>query len=156
MSSRARSWLPAGAPVALLGATSPIGRALAAELARSGARLILAGRGSGKTRAGAEWIRLRVFGRWPEGAEPARRIALVGPTLGETRSVMVEGVSGLLTIHPDHERPTFEPSLKRLIWPNGAVTERSAAIKHGRPTCSRWITRGRLTFRTLERERDLP
>lgn len=85
--------------------------------------LILAGRGSGKTRAGAEWIRLRVFGRWPKDAEPARRIALVGPTLGETRSVMVEGVSGLLAIHPDCERPAFEPSLKRLVWPNGAVAQ---------------------------------
>ena len=85
--------------------------------------LILAGRGSGKTRAGAEWVRMRVFGRWPEGAEPARRIALVGPTLGEARSVMVEGVSGLLSIHPDYERPDFEPSLRRLIWPNGAVAQ---------------------------------
>lgn len=85
--------------------------------------LILAGRGSGKTRAGAEWVRLRVFGRWPVGAEPARRVALVGPTLGEVRSVMVEGVSGLLEVHPDYERPDFEPSLKRLVWPNGAMAQ---------------------------------
>ena len=54
---------------------------------------------------------------------PAKRIALIGETLHDVRSVMVEGVSGLLAIHPAHERPTFEPSKAQLIWPNGSVAQ---------------------------------
>lgn len=76
--------------------------------------LILAGRGFGKTRAGAEWVRERAE------AEPAARIALVGATLAEARSVMVEGESGLLAVCPPGRCPVFEPSLRRLTWPNGA------------------------------------
>ncbi|MEM1198976.1 MAG: DNA-packaging protein, partial [Pseudomonadota bacterium] len=49
--------------------------------------LFLGGRGAGKTRAGAEWVRARALGEWPEGAPPARRIALVGPTLHDVRQV---------------------------------------------------------------------
>ena len=56
--------------------------------------LILAGRGFGKTRAGAEWVRAQAQ------ADPTARIALVGATLAEARSVMVEGDSGLLAIAP--------------------------------------------------------
>jgi phage terminase large subunit-like protein len=55
-------------------------------------------------------------------AEPAR-IALVGKTINDVRNVMVEGVSGLLAIHPDCERPEFEPSKRRLTWKSGAVAE---------------------------------
>lgn len=76
--------------------------------------LILAGRGFGKTRAGAEWVR-----KVAEAA-PDARIALVGASLGEVRAVMVEGESGLLAIAPPGRIPHFEPSLKRLTWPNGA------------------------------------
>jgi phage terminase large subunit-like protein len=76
--------------------------------------LILAGRGFGKTRAGAEWVRELAE------ADPAVRIALVGATLGEARSVMVEGESGLLAVCPPGRKPAFEPSLRRLTWPNGA------------------------------------
>lgn len=75
--------------------------------------LILAGRGFGKTRTGAETLRSWVnSGRY-------RRIALVSKTIGEARSVMVEGTSGLLEIHPPVERPLFEPTRQRLVWPNG-------------------------------------
>ena len=76
--------------------------------------LILAGRGFGKTRAGAEWVRAV--------AETDReaRIALVAATLGEARSVMVEGESGLIAVARPQQRPTFEPSLRRLTWPSGA------------------------------------
>ena len=77
--------------------------------------LILAGRGFGKTRAGAEWIR-DIAER-----DPAARIALVGASLGEVRSVMVEGESGLLSIGLPGQRPQFEPSLRRLVWPTGAM-----------------------------------
>lgn len=76
--------------------------------------LIMAGRGFGKTRAGAEWVRMIAE------ADPAARIALVGATLAEVRAVMVEGESGLLTISPLRRRPEFEPSLRRLVWANGA------------------------------------
>lgn len=75
--------------------------------------LILAGRGFGKTRAGAEWVR-------EVALDPDARIALVGASLGEARAVMVEGESGLLAISPPRRRPRFEPSLRRLTWPNGA------------------------------------
>jgi phage terminase large subunit-like protein len=76
--------------------------------------LILAGRGFGKTRAGAEWVREIA------SADPDARIALVGASLGEVRAVMVEGESGLIAISPAGRRPRFEPSLRRLTWPNGA------------------------------------
>ena len=77
--------------------------------------LLLAGRGFGKTRTGAEFVREAVA----SGA--ARRVALVGPTALDARSVMVEGESGLLAIGAERERPLYEPSLHRLTWPNGAV-----------------------------------
>lgn len=75
--------------------------------------LILAGRGFGKTRAGAEWVRARAE------ADPEARIALVGASLGEVRSVMVEGESGLLAIAPHGSKPKFEPSKRQLQWPGG-------------------------------------
>jgi phage terminase large subunit-like protein len=77
--------------------------------------LLLAGRGFGKTRTGAELVRARI------GAHTARRIALVAPTAADARDVMVEGESGLLAIAPPGERPLYEPSNRRLTWPNGAV-----------------------------------
>ena len=77
--------------------------------------LMMAGRGFGKTRAGAEWVRAIAEN------DGRARIALVGATLGEVRSVMVEGPSGLLSIAPWWNRPAFSPALRRLIWPNGAM-----------------------------------
>ena len=77
--------------------------------------LIMAGRGFGKTRAGAEWVRSVAE------AEPDARIALVAATLQEARSVMVEGESGLLACCPPHNRPQFEPSLRKITFANGAV-----------------------------------
>ena len=75
--------------------------------------LVMAGRGYGKTRTGAEWVRLAA-------QDPEARIAIVGATLHETRAMMVEGESGLLNVGPVAERPTFEPSNRRLLWPGGA------------------------------------
>ena len=77
--------------------------------------LLLAGRGFGKTRTGAELVRARV------AARSARRIALVAPTAADARDVMVEGESGILAISPPWDRPRYEPSKRRLTWPNGAV-----------------------------------
>lgn len=77
--------------------------------------LIMAGRGYGKTRAGAEWVRAIAE------ADPTARIALVGDSLGEARRVMIEGPSGLLAIAQPARRPAFEPSKRQLTWGNGAV-----------------------------------
>ena len=77
--------------------------------------LLLAGRGFGKTRTGAEMIRARV------AASTARRLGLVAPTAADARNVMVEGESGILTISPPWDRPRYEPSKRRLTWPNGAI-----------------------------------
>ena len=76
--------------------------------------LYLAGRGAGKTRSGAEWIHASV-------ATGRRRIALVAPTAADARDVMVEGESGILAVSPAGKRPTYEPSKRRLTWPNGAI-----------------------------------
>lgn len=85
--------------------------------------LLLGGRGAGKTRAGAEWVRARVTRGGPDRRRSAIRVALVGETIQDARSVMVEGISGLLAVHPDHERPVFEPANKRLVWANGAIAQ---------------------------------
>jgi phage terminase large subunit-like protein len=85
--------------------------------------LIMAGRGFGKTRAGAEWVRM-VAERDPEA-----RIALVGASLHEARSVMVEGESGLMAVSPPHLRPRFEPSLRRIMWPGGAQAQLFSAAE---------------------------
>lgn len=76
--------------------------------------LVMGGRGFGKTRAGAEWVR-----RIAEGDGRAR-IALVAASMAEARSVMIEGESGLIACSPGNDRPVFEPSLHRLRWSNGA------------------------------------
>jgi phage terminase large subunit-like protein len=76
--------------------------------------LVMAGRGYGKTRMGAEWV------NGLAASNPCGRFALVGATLNEARQVMVEGESGLLSL-PFAERPQWEPSLRRLTWSNGAV-----------------------------------
>jgi phage terminase large subunit-like protein len=89
--------------------------------------LILGGRGAGKTRAGAEWIRAKALGIAPLGEPQATRIALVGETLADIRRVMIEGVSGLLAIHKDEERPVFESSKSQLVWPNGTIAQMFSA-----------------------------
>lgn len=83
--------------------------------------LVIGGRGAGKTRTGAEWVRGMALGRAPFSSKPVGRMALVGETLNDAREVMVEGVSGVLAVHPRHERPLWTPSRRRLEWPNGAV-----------------------------------
>jgi phage terminase large subunit-like protein len=76
---------------------------------------MLAGRGAGKTRSAAEYIRNEVeTGRH-------RLIGIVGPTADAIRRDMVEGSSGLLAITPPWCRPEYEPSVRRVVWPNGAI-----------------------------------
>lgn len=83
----------------------------------------IAGRGAGKTRSGAEWVREKV-------RSGSARIALIAPTAGDARDVMVEGDSGILSVcwagDVDHKgrptgRPVYEPSKRRLTWANGAI-----------------------------------
>ena len=83
--------------------------------------LFMAGRGAGKTRAGAEWVRALVGGLNGYAAEPVGRIALVGETLAQARDVMVEGPSGILAAHPRASRPAWSPSLRKLEWASGAT-----------------------------------
>lgn len=79
--------------------------------------LLLAGRGFGKTRCGAEWVRQKAK------EFPGCRIALVGETAADCRKVMVEGPSGILSTSPPDFMPTYAPTNRQLIWPNGSIAE---------------------------------
>jgi phage terminase large subunit-like protein len=85
--------------------------------------LILGGRGAGKTRAGAEWVRALVSGVPPYADQQHKCIALIGQTEHDVREVMVEGPSGILNVSPTSRRPLWLPSRRRLEWPNGAVAQ---------------------------------
>jgi phage terminase large subunit-like protein len=77
--------------------------------------LVMAGRGWGKTRAGAEWIR--------QQKEICGRIALVGETVADIRDVVVCGESGILNISPPWDRPTYNTSKREVAWSNGAIAK---------------------------------
>ncbi len=78
--------------------------------------LLSGGRGAGKTRAGAEWV------RWAVPQAGYRWIALVAPNFSDVREVMIEGPSGLIwTAKHKDDRPVWQPSRRRLEWQNGAV-----------------------------------
>jgi phage terminase large subunit-like protein len=79
--------------------------------------LLMGGRGSGKTRAGAEWVIELAQAR------PGLRIALVAETLGDAREVMIDGVSGIMRVAGRGKRPVFEISRRRLLWRNGSVAQ---------------------------------
>lgn len=76
--------------------------------------VIMAGRGFGKTRAGAEWVRSIA------ATNQNARIALIAASLGEARSVMVEGESGIMSVFPPESTPVYEASLRRISFRNGA------------------------------------
>ena len=85
---------------------------------------LIAGRGAGKTRAGAEWVLEQI-------AAGRKRLALIAPTAADARDVMVEGESGILVCAPEWNCPVYEPSKRRLTWPNGAMaTTYSAEESH--------------------------
>ena len=110
-----REWFAADFPV--LGLDHQLAPAFANSGEPWSTWLILGGRGAGKTRAGAEWVRSVAL------EDAKARIALIGDNKQDVRDVMVEGVSGLFAVHRDDERPQWLPALKRLKWPNGAVAQ---------------------------------
>lgn len=85
--------------------------------------VIMGGRGAGKTRAGAEWVRAQVEGATALAPGRARRVALVGETVDQVREVMVFGDSGILACSPPDRRPEWQATRRRLVWPNGAVAQ---------------------------------
>ena len=85
--------------------------------------VIMGGRGAGKTRAGAEWVRAQVEGALPGDGGAARRVALVGETVDQVREVMIFGDSGILSCTPPDRRPDWVASKRQLQWPNGAVAQ---------------------------------
>lgn len=89
--------------------------------------VICGGRGAGKTRAGAEWVRSMVEGDMPMDVGCARRVALVGETFDQVRDVMIFGSSGIMACSPPDRRPVWEATRKRLVWPNGAIAEAHSA-----------------------------
>ncbi|SNX69058.1 phage terminase large subunit-like protein [Cereibacter ovatus] len=100
--------------------------ALPHQLAPEGAWktwVVMGGRGAGKTRAGAEWVRAEVEGSRPGDPGRSRHVALVGETIDQAREVMVFGESGILACSAPDRRPEWEAGRRRLVWPNGAVAQ---------------------------------
>jgi len=94
--------------------------------------LILTGRGWGKSRTASEWIRAQVEGGYKD------RIHLIGPTAADVRDTMVEGESGILAVSPPWNMPKYEPTKRRLSWPNGAIATTFSAEQPDRlrgPQC---------------------
>lgn len=89
--------------------------------------VILGGRGAGKTRAGAEWVRSAVEGSLPLDEGRCRRVALVGETYDQVRDVMIFGDSGILACSPPDRRPVWKAGERRLVWPNGAEAQAFSA-----------------------------
>jgi phage terminase large subunit-like protein len=89
--------------------------------------VIMGGRGAGKTRAGAEWVRAQVEGARPLDEGRSKRLALVGETIDQVREVMIFGESGILACSPPDRRPEWQATRKRLVWPNGAVAQAFSA-----------------------------
>ena len=87
--------------------------------------IISAGRGFGKTKTGAEWVRKKA-------THHQTSIALIAPTTADTRDVCVLGPSGILAVHPAKTRPKYEPSYARLMWPNGSNAKMYSGEKSDR------------------------
>ncbi len=85
--------------------------------------VIMGGRGAGKTRAGAEWVRAQVEGNMPLDPGRCSRVALIGETQDQVREVMIFGDSGILACCPPDRKPVWEAGRKRLVWPNGATAQ---------------------------------
>jgi len=90
--------------------------------------VVLGGRGAGKTRAGAEWVRSMVEGSRPRDPGLAKHVGLIGETLEQAREVMVFGESGILACSPPDRRPTWISGRQMLVWPNGATARLFSAF----------------------------
>ena len=88
--------------------------------------LLLGGRGSGKTRAGAEWVHGLASAMRPFADTMTTPIALIGETIADVRDIMIEGPAGILGCAL-HNRPVYEATRRRLVWPNGAVAQAFSA-----------------------------
>ncbi|MGL5008935.1 MAG: DNA-packaging protein [Paracoccaceae bacterium] len=100
--------------------------ALPHQLAPEGAWktwVIMGGRGAGKTRAGAEWVRAEVEGATPTAPGRSRRVALMGETVEQVVQVMIRGESGILACSPPDRRPVWNRERLELRWANGAVAQ---------------------------------
>ncbi len=89
--------------------------------------VIMGGRGAGKTRAGAEWVRAMVEGGKPLDQGVAQRVALVGETFDQVRDVMIFGDSGIMQCSPPDRRPKWKATERKLVWPNGAEAQAFSA-----------------------------
>ena len=89
--------------------------------------VVMGGRGAGKTRAGAEWVRSRVEGAKPTDRGPCRRIALVGETFDQVRDVMIFGDSGIMACSPPDRKPDWKAGERKLVWHNGAEAQAFSA-----------------------------
>lgn len=76
--------------------------------------IVVAGRGWGKSRVGSEWIRKKAR------ENPGCRIILLGRTAADVRDVMVLGESGIIACSAPNEKPSYYPSRRALVWPNGS------------------------------------
>jgi len=85
--------------------------------------VVMGGRGAGKTRAGAEWLRAQAEGATPDSPGAARRIALVAQTWEQAREVMVFGDSGIMACSPPDRRPAYLATRRKLVWQNGAEAQ---------------------------------
>lgn len=85
--------------------------------------VIMGGRGAGKTRAGAEWVRSSVEGSTPMDEGQCKRLALIGETVAQVRDVMIFGDSGILACSPPDRMPEWQATKARLVWPNGAIAQ---------------------------------
>ncbi|MEM7214850.1 MAG: terminase family protein [Pseudomonadota bacterium] len=83
--------------------------------------LVLGGRGAGKTRTGAEWLKGVALGDPHYPGSSGGRVALVGTNYDDIRDVMIEGESGLLAVSHKSERPQWLVSKRELVWPNGTI-----------------------------------
>lgn len=125
--SRLLAWIPEGRRMQLLSDWRM--RARPSQLAPEGdwsVWLILAGRGFGKTRTGAEWVTQQAR------RLPGARIALVGSTAADVAGVMVGGESGLLSIARADFRPRVVASRRELMWPNGSRALMVSAVEPDR------------------------
>jgi phage terminase large subunit-like protein len=92
--------------------------------------VIMGGRGAGKTRAGAEWVRARVEGATPRDAGQCRRVALIGETLDQAREIMVFGDSGIIACSPPDRKPHWTTVRRGLVRRAGEVEEGRRSLGH--------------------------